>query len=83
VFIPRRRGRRAADIVVRDDIPPDDRLGETLSGPSDGGDNSGSTLWSARHLFDIAIRFDWGGRPTHRVVLAAFPENQPFRAHPG
>jgi hypothetical protein len=73
---------------VQDDIPPDDGLGRgSLSGPSDSGDETPRfhKVVAGDTLFDIAIRFGWeaeDGRPAYRVMLRAFPENQPFRAHP-
>jgi len=76
------------DDGVPDDITPDGLARGSSSTPSDRGVDEQPRFHKVAAgdtLFDIAERFGWepeDGRPAFRVMLAAFPENQPFRANP-
>jgi lysozyme len=76
------------DDGVQDDIAPDGLARGSSSVPSDRGLDEAPlfhTVVGGDTLFDIAIRFGWepeAGQPAYRVMLAAFPENKPFRANP-
>ena len=76
------------DVGAEDDIAPDGLARGGSSSPSDRGADQQPrfhTVVADDTLFEIALRFGWepeDGRPAYRVMLRAFPENQPFRANP-
>jgi GH25 family lysozyme M1 (1,4-beta-N-acetylmuramidase) len=76
------------DDAAQDDVAPDGRARGSSSTPSDRGldeEPRFHTVVAGDTLSEIAIRFGWepeDGRPAFRVMLAAFPENEPFRAKP-
>jgi GH25 family lysozyme M1 (1,4-beta-N-acetylmuramidase) len=76
------------DDGAQDEIATDGLARGESSTPSDRGDEEEPrfhTVVAGDTLFAIALRFGWepeDGRPAYRVMLAAFPENQPFRANP-